>query len=931
MPARDPTYESTIRSIPDRVSWWRLGETAGPGADDQQDVQDGTYKGGVTFDQPPLPADTSDRGIAFDGVDGHVEISPNAAHELAQGTALIWFNLDHLDRDQGLLSKDTNDRRGGETTLWYRQQENALKWLIGSPDHLIEVVGALTAGRTYCAVLVWGSGGMKLYLANDGIVRLCGTDPHTGGLSGNANPIYLGASGAAGPPAIFAEGRLGDVVIWKRALNDAEIEAATQATLPVEGSYEPTVMGLSPEVYLKFAETTDADLVDSSGKGRNGTIRGSGANLGISPLADNVGGTNTAIDLGDAAWVEVAHARKDVELTFPENAPWDRAGFRRIADCTVALYFRPNSLPGEGKIHPIVSKQGDTEFGFGEFSAWYDAKGAVHLEAHTNWRKASIRTPDGAVKDTGDVYHLTIQLAYDGLKAWLNGAAFEDGYGNLLHVNGLGADILGITHANTQPWRINRDGTGNLGDMQVDEFAVYLRELNEENAQALAQSGDVPPLAHYVWGKATKRVSGANASEINEAIKSLNASGGGTVLIAKGIYSGTVTLLSNVRIKKDGEGVVLLGAISTEPKRENALSDVGGDFGRGAITLDVRDPPPVANAIKPGAVIKIMGTPGDPSSPLRHDRKYNRTESESHDPKVPDGEALIIESSNASGVTFRQPCFHEEFTRANRNTVKAWTPHKLIAVEDIECSSDGGPNGGGTTFELNHAIWCRVVNVVATTTSATGRAMQFNGGCVECTVRGCKVNNHAAPTANNGGLYTINGCKSIVYADCHANRGRHGYDYGATPAGGPVTHVEWHRCKAANQIQRGVLGAHGNGSGIICWNCSTARGGIGASGWQIDARWLRCGLNAGFGDIIPTDGIGDCYFRDFDMNKPSQWFGWTDKSQPGCERCCFENIKHTALPTSNSKKLRFPLRTDDHANKFRKDTVDSPDGEWKQV
>jgi hypothetical protein len=666
---------------------------------------------------------------------------------------------------------------------------------------------------------------------------------------------------------------------------------AAAGTIVQPGTYEAVVAGFEPAVYLKFAETSGTSFADSSGNGRVGTLQGMGALCGVSSLAPNVGSTNRALDLGSTAWLEIAHAAADTALIFPSSQPW--LGGRKIADCTVSLYFKPNSLPSGANKAVIVAKSSAQTPGAaasydGSWEAYIDNDGAVHVECRSfRGRPCRIRTPNGAVA-AGATCHLVVQLAYDGLAAWLDGAKFEDGYANLLHVYGLAADIRGTVHQNNFAWTIGKAAWGGQADLVVDEFAIYLSTLTTAQAQSIAQSGSVGPLAHPIWGQAAQNASGSVVN-IQSAIDSLNSAGGGTVLIAPGTYSGNITLKSNVRIKTAGGTVQINGALRCASVSTASLGAGTGDIAVGDRTLNV------SNSRSVGDLVTIEG-----GANLRHDRRWN-TLAESNDPTVNDVQTFEIESRNASSMTFVGSGSIFEFTAGNRAEVLAWTPTSWIAAEgDIRFSA---PNA----ILLARCRHARLVGIRGTNTdvdSEQGITVQTSAYVQGRDLTNVQAIWNGVSQSENDGIQAAFACSDVVFKECDVFDGRHAADVGGNAAQGGVTRIEFHNITWDNTNSRlapgsrSAFGIHGVSTDCIYWNCTSNWAGPSATGWRHDSRWMVCGdpNAAGSGEIIINDGAGDCWYRDFHIIRPGNWFRATGGAV-GVKRNRFENITHSQPPT----------------------------------
>jgi hypothetical protein len=218
---------------------------------------------------------------------------------------------------------------------------------------------------------------------------------------------------------------------------------------------------------------------------------GTGAIVGDAALAPNVGAGNGSVNLNGNASIIIPHDQTDVSITTSYASPWlgDHTDNRFIADVTVSIWFRINAMPTGANKAVIVSKSHTATPGTptsycevvplssvtpgsnvsgGSLETYFDSAGAVHLEVRSfRGHRVKVSTSNNSVS-VGPVYHLVFQLGYDGITAWLNGAKFEDGYANALHVFGLSADILGSLQANTNDWMIGKAAWGGQADLIVE-------------------------------------------------------------------------------------------------------------------------------------------------------------------------------------------------------------------------------------------------------------------------------------------------------------------------------------------------------------------------------------------------------------------------------------------------------------------------------
>jgi hypothetical protein len=720
------------------------------------------------------------------------------------------------------------------------------------------------------------------------------------------------------------------------------VAAATEA-IDQPGTYEPVVIGLDPAVYLKFDEIGGTSFGDSSGHGRTGLLMGTGAALGATALAPNVGTTNKAVDLGSGAWIEIPHAAVDVALSFPASQPW--TGGRKVADVTVSIHFEPNSLPSGDDRHVIVSKShtaapgdaasytethsilataGSTVSG-GSFEAYLDADGAVHVECRSfRGRPARIRTPDGAVA-AGTTYHLVVQLSYDGVAAWLDGAKFEDGYANLLHVFGLAADIRGIMFQNDYDWMIGRAAWGGQADLIVDEFAIYLAPLDQGDAEALAQVGATAPLEHFIWGQ--RFVNASGFANINAAISNVNGLGGGTVLVNPGTYNEDITPLSNVRIRINGTGQVTInGWCRTPDTGFTNINDNAGNFGIGAKTLNL------TNNIPIGAVVCIM-------SVLDIDRDFNG--GSPIDSSSEEGELFEVIARTNNSLTFEGAGSSFDFSIANRDSIRWFVPHDYVAIEGnfrFTVISTGGLNG------VLGPRWCKNLRVVGATSANLPVDDDDNGEsrCITplnniyCTIRDHTCDAPHSWALENGGM-TWNGCTDCVASGCFTFDGKHGADFNwGGPNGPPAIRCEHHDLgwdatnSAGEQGTFSASRAHVSNADCIIWNFVTNRGGPEFGGIKQDHRWYLCGrADIAWGALISGEGSIGSYVRDVHVLRPVRWFHNPGSGSAGVNQCRFENITRSANPTTSDVHTGQAYGTGANVNTYC--DVDGPSEAWTEA
>jgi hypothetical protein len=229
------SYGPTVQGIANRVSWWRLGETTGTAAVDQNAVQNGVFTGGYTLNQPPLPAATTNRSIALNGSTGYVSVAHNAAYSLATGTLAIWFKPTSLAADFGIFSKNATGLNNGEIYAWYKSSDNTLRIGFQSTggDTSLVLPGKVQANVRHCLIIRWGNGTpFDAWIARGTTLENLGAHASAAGtLVGNATAWSFGRTADIGA-TFYLPGTLDDVMVWSRRLTNTEVQ--TVGTPPPE-------------------------------------------------------------------------------------------------------------------------------------------------------------------------------------------------------------------------------------------------------------------------------------------------------------------------------------------------------------------------------------------------------------------------------------------------------------------------------------------------------------------------------------------------------------------------------------------------------------------------------------------------------------------------------------------------------------------------
>jgi hypothetical protein len=228
----DPSvYNTTVTDL-NPISYWRLGESSGTTAVDEEGIENGTYTNGPLLNQTGAISGDSDTAVYFDGNNDYVEIAHDPAYLIDEGAVQLWFNADEYG-ERGLFSKDSGGNgtgghfeiktnAGGQVTV--RLQSTTVSYLLASTT-------IYTPGEWHHVVVTFGTAGMQLWI--DG--QLEDTDAYTDGLgtssggAGNFEPIAIGADTSGSDPTLitpisgFFKGFIDEVAVFGSQITADEI------------------------------------------------------------------------------------------------------------------------------------------------------------------------------------------------------------------------------------------------------------------------------------------------------------------------------------------------------------------------------------------------------------------------------------------------------------------------------------------------------------------------------------------------------------------------------------------------------------------------------------------------------------------------------------------------------------------------------------
>jgi len=212
---------------PDLVLWLRLEDAVAPPY-----VDSSTYGNDGTCLPENCPVAVQGRvgaAASFDGVDDHIAVPDSPSFETPQGfTLALWTRLDGLPESQAaLLTKPVGGNAFNTWELYFGVYQDALPLLQLSmgdgdgADLTAATQGPFVVGEWFHVAGRWDGAEMTLFV--DG--RAVATQANTA-YAIDSHPIYVGADddNVDGVEA-FYPGSIDDVRVYRRALDDTEIQA----------------------------------------------------------------------------------------------------------------------------------------------------------------------------------------------------------------------------------------------------------------------------------------------------------------------------------------------------------------------------------------------------------------------------------------------------------------------------------------------------------------------------------------------------------------------------------------------------------------------------------------------------------------------------------------------------------------------------------
>jgi Ca2+-binding RTX toxin-like protein len=224
------TYNATVQSLAPLMHL-RLSEGAGTTAVDDADDLDGQYRGGVTLG---AGGPIGNGAVSLDGSTGHVVVPAQDQFQLANGTFEMWFTAERLLGRQALFDINAASGEPGRFAVQLRQNGSIAAIIAGEATNpeAVSPAGVVQVGEPVHLAFTFGAGGMHLFV--DGVE--VASNPFTGNLVGNPEPLVLGVSSGFSTPGgtldnlqRFFLGTIDEFAVYDRALTPVQVQRLSEA------------------------------------------------------------------------------------------------------------------------------------------------------------------------------------------------------------------------------------------------------------------------------------------------------------------------------------------------------------------------------------------------------------------------------------------------------------------------------------------------------------------------------------------------------------------------------------------------------------------------------------------------------------------------------------------------------------------------------
>lgn len=763
----------------DLLVWFKLTDAT----DARGLIGRGTPSGRVGFTGERLPDTSAGASAIFDGADGFIGIPDNDQLRLATGTLIAFVRpaAGSLAGRRGIFQMQrpaTNDTDFG-VHWWGDTQELVFEIMVGGVPHQCRAKNTLSEGVPACIIATWGETGdagreMKLRVNK----QIVATTSHTGGVPARREGWLVGCRGPSGTQTHFWHGLISHVQIYRRVLNEVEIDALC----PLEPTAALAAIGrLRPVVYYPL---TSASALD------HGSARLALVERGPVPAK-----TSKGWDVADGAWLEVAHAAAfETDLGTPDR--WVDSEVAVIAE------FRVESLAARTS---LLSKSDGTQPG----TAWHvdvETDGSIAFHAAVPHKRVSVFAPAGTVA-AGQRFHLALLFGRAGLQMYVDGAPCEDGWPRLAHWYGwdhrlLGneAEVQGERWVNRHPFRIGHNGTDAKGRLLVRHVAVFVTggenvdpwvrtgtRMSRREIEAVAGKAPAGPLRSRWQDGATINVPSDQPSL--EAALAV-ASPGDTIVLPPGTQSMTASarLLDRLRITGAGKGSTIIsfaagGQLFSDGASWLDQSGTGGNSGdwpAGTARMTLS-----GHHFAAGDIMVVVGR-------VKHAHDVNEADTSGVSDNAFRSQMVEVLAVSGSTVELRQP-LRMDFPAAKRASLWRLRPGAShVYLENLTVRGTDPESGKrwqeGAVLRLFGMVDVRLRNVAVEQTATTNDHVDCRvNGVVGFEADGCDFDTAAAngSQANHpysmqmyaGGDLVLKGCTSnsegwTAYDRGHRNVGR---------------------------------------------------------------------------------------------------------------------------------------------------------------
>jgi hypothetical protein len=225
------TYRNDVESY-GPMAYWRMGELAGPLAEDSAGGFDGTYRNGVVLGQPGAIGGDLDPAARFDGQNDYVDLG---TMDLGGGllTIIAWFKADaFLIPDMRIVSKadalDSNRHYWMISTVDVGEGVERLRFRLkagGVTSTLVAEAGDLEPGKWVMVAATYDGTWMRLYKDGENVGQMIKF-----GLINDDDDVlvWMGNSPPVDTSRPF-DGLIDEVAIYRRCASEKEIRSLYKA------------------------------------------------------------------------------------------------------------------------------------------------------------------------------------------------------------------------------------------------------------------------------------------------------------------------------------------------------------------------------------------------------------------------------------------------------------------------------------------------------------------------------------------------------------------------------------------------------------------------------------------------------------------------------------------------------------------------------